>query len=73
MYYTITEVAKLLKVQSSKIRFWQDYFKIKAKKGKKELSTRRYGRREVYELVMISRLKMSGDLTLKGIFKKIKK
>ena len=69
-YYTITYLAEILKVNTSKIRFWESYFGIcvnRRGKRKGNKAPRTYSRNNAISFVRINRLSKSGKYTLFGI------
>lgn len=71
LYYSIGEVAKLLDVNTSLIRFWEKEFDVvKPKKNKK--GNRLFTKDDLKNLKMIYRLVKEKGFTLEGAKKKIK-
>ena len=70
-YYTIGDVAKLLHVSSSLIRFWESEFNsLKPKKNKKGI--RRYTKEDIDRLKLIYHLVKEQGYTLQGARKVLK-
>lgn len=71
LYYSIGEVAEILKVTTSMIRFWENSFDIlKPKKNKK--GDRLFTQKEIDILKLIYHLVKERGFTLEGAKKKLK-
>jgi len=71
LYYTIGEVAKMLEVKSSLIRFWEQEIKIiKPKKNSK--GYRIYTKEDIQKLKLVYHLVRERGMTLKGAEQKVK-
>ncbi|MDH5603383.1 MAG: MerR family transcriptional regulator [Cyclobacteriaceae bacterium] len=64
-YYNITEAAKMFKVASSLIRFWESEFDI-LQPGKDEKGNRRYTKKDLENLRIVYHLVKEKGYTLKG-------
>ncbi|MFH2141492.1 MAG: MerR family transcriptional regulator [Bacteroidota bacterium] len=71
LYYSITEVAGMFKVNSSLIRFWEKQFKeIKPKKNSK--GTRLFTKEDIDTFALIYHLVKEKGMTIEGARKKLK-
>ena len=71
LYYSIGEVAKMFKVNTSLIRFWEKEFDIiKPKKNKK--GNRLFTKKDIDNFHLIFHLVKEKGMTLKGAQKKLK-
>ncbi|MBP6230825.1 MAG: MerR family transcriptional regulator [Paludibacteraceae bacterium] len=71
LYYSIKEVAEILQVNVSAVRFWEQQFDtIKLRKNDKGTSF--YTQENIDELLLIKHLKEEKGLTLDGIKKRLK-
>ncbi len=71
LYYTIGEVAKMLDLSTSLIRYWEKEFDIiKPKKNKK--GNRHFTKDDIDNLKLIHHLVKERGMTLKGAQQKIK-
>ncbi|HAQ64371.1 MAG TPA: MerR family transcriptional regulator [Bacteroidales bacterium] len=71
LYYTVTEVAELLDVNASLLRFWEKEFDIiKPKRNKK--GTRFYTAADIEKIRMIYKLVKDQGFTLQGAREKMK-
>ncbi len=71
LYYSITEVARMLNVKASLIRFWEKEFKeINPKKNKK--GNRLFTKQDIETLKIIYHLVKEKGMTLEGARKKLK-
>ena len=71
-YYSIGEVAKILGISTSKIRFWEKEFEtIKPKKTKK--GNRIFTKNDLDKLILIQHLLKEKKYTIDGAKKKIRK
>jgi DNA-binding transcriptional MerR regulator len=65
-YFTIAEVAKILNVNTSLLRFWENEFKVKVKRSKKGIKIRLYTQAvldqfsTIYDLVKVKRFTHEG-------------
>jgi len=65
-YWSIGEIAEMLQINTSNVRFWEDTFPwIHAKRNRK--NDRRYTKETLGELMQINLLVKLGGLTLDGI------
>ena len=71
LYYTIGEVARMFKVNTSLIRFWEKEFDI-LKPTKNKKGNRLFTRRDVENLKLIFHLVKERGYTLEGARKKLK-
>ena len=70
LYYSIGEVSKILRINASKIRFWEKEFEIlNPKKNKK--GNRRFTDNDVKKLKLIYHLLKERHYTISGAKKKI--
>lgn len=71
LYYSIGEVAKMFKVSTSLIRFWENEFTIlKPKKNRK--GNRLFTKKDINHLQIIYHLVKESGFTLEGAKKKLK-
>jgi DNA-binding transcriptional MerR regulator len=71
LYYSIKEVAEIVQVNVSAVRFWEQQFDtIKPRKNDKGTSF--YTRENIDEFLLIKHLKDEKGLTLDGIKKRLK-
>ena len=70
-YYTIGEVAKAFKVNTSLLRFWETEFK-EIKPKKKERGTRKYTSKDLSNIHLIFHLLKEKGLTIEGAKKQLK-
>ncbi len=71
IYYSIGEIAKLLKVNNSLIRFWEKEFDI-IKPKKNSRGNRIFTKNDVFNLQLIYHLLKEKKYTIKGAKKKIR-
>lgn len=71
LYYTVTEVAELLNVNASLLRFWEKEFDIINPKRNKK-GTRFYTAADIEKIRMIHRLVKEQGFTLQGARDKMK-
>ena len=70
LYYSIGEVSKILKISTSKIRFWEKEFEIlNPKKNKK--GNRKFTKNDLKKLKLINHLLKEKKYTINGAKKKI--
>lgn len=71
LYFSIKEVAELVDVNISAIRFWEQQFDM-IKPRKNDKGTSFYTREHIDEFLLIKHLKEEKGLTLDGIKKRLK-
>ncbi len=71
-YYTIGEVAKILAIKPSLIRFWEKKF-VHIKPYKSPLGTRRYTAQNIAQIQHIHQLVREQGYTIKGALTQLKK
>jgi excisionase family DNA binding protein len=70
LFYTTNEVAEMLGVTASKIRFYEKKFKLRFERSGRD---RKLTKKDIDKLREIIEVKSSGILTLKGTERKINK
>lgn len=71
LYYSISEVAKILNINESTLRFWEkDFPFISPKKSVK--GTRRYTKKEIKNIQLVNHLLKERKLTIEGAQKLLK-
>ena len=70
LYYTIAEVAKMLKATPSMLRYWEKEFGLHPNKTEK--GSRRYKEKDIETLRLIHHLVKAKGLTIIGAKKKLK-
>ena len=70
LFYTTNEVADILGVTASKIRFYEKKFKLRFERSGRD---RKLTQKDIDKLREIIEVKSSGTLTLKGTERKINK
>ena len=73
LYYTIGEVASLLNVKTSVIRFWEKEFAVLKPFKKSKNSKRKYKIKDIETLFKIKTLLYKEQFTIKGANEKIEK
>tara|TARA_S200000501_G_C20834626_1_gene748788 strand:- start:1497 stop:1829 length:333 start_codon:yes stop_codon:yes gene_type:complete len=72
LYYSIGEVSKILKISTSKIRFWEKEFEsINPKKNKK--GNRIFTKKDLEKLTLIQHLLKEKKYTIDGAKKKMRR
>ena len=64
-YYNITEVAKMFKVASSLLRYWESEFDI-IQPGKDEKGNRQYTKKDIEDIQTVHHLVKEKGYTLRG-------
>lgn len=70
-FYTISEVAKIVNVNVSKIRYWENNFEI-LKPHRNKKGNRLFTPDDVRNTIMINKMLTDQKLTIKGAKKKLK-
>lgn len=71
LYYSISEVAKILNINESTLRFWEKDFPFISPK-KSEKGTRRYTKKEIKNIQLVNHLLKERKLTIEGAQKLLK-
>lgn len=72
MYYTMKEVAQILNVSQSCLRFWSDSFSDFVKPDRNAKGNRLFHKEDVEMLKLISHLLKEEKLTIDGCIRKLK-
>ena len=70
LFYTIAEVAKMLQVTTSMLRYWEKEFELRPNRTEK--GSRRYNEKDIETLRLIHHLVKVKGLTLAGAKQKLK-